>query len=289
MPRTSNSQNGRKTLAILWLEKDGERHMASLEHQFASYLNSRQLAQPDFKLTNPSDAEVASFLSEAPNRVIIAFSDTPPDWRKWIDDELIASGLHSIFLWNLPDQKKEQAAWKYNQSAIAIIKRFIAGNFVGKVAPYGLNIASSKTKRRILVRGRPVEADIVRLIFNLYSEQNKSRTEILHLLRAQQVPAPSGKKIWSTRLLDNLLSDPFYIGTNCHAALRIPDVFEPLVDPAIFHAVQICLLSDRSIKLEKLFHDTDGASSQAIKLNPDYETPDTKSEESVHDDEHDRN
>lgn len=87
------------------------------------------------------------------------------------------------------------------------------GNYVGSVPPYGFNktyIMDGKRKCPTLEEN-PEEANIVRMIFDMYANQNMGRTAICYRLDELGVKPPKGKQ-WSPTSVKEMLKNVHYIG-----------------------------------------------------------------------------
>ncbi|MCH9009614.1 MAG: recombinase family protein [Chloroflexi bacterium] len=56
------------------------------------------------------------------------------------------------------------------------------------------------------------KADVVRLIFSLYTDRRLGMQTIRRELAARAIPSPSGNKIWNSNTIAKLISDPTYVG-----------------------------------------------------------------------------
>lgn len=87
------------------------------------------------------------------------------------------------------------------------------GNYIASVPPYGFNkiwVESDKRKCPTLEENKE-EADIVRMIFDMYVNQNMGRTNICHRLDELGIKPPKGK-YWSPPALKDMLENVHYIG-----------------------------------------------------------------------------
>ena len=87
------------------------------------------------------------------------------------------------------------------------------GNFIGSIAPYGYNkvfILDGKRKCPTLEINEQ-EANVVRMIFDMYVNKNMGRTNIASYLDDLGVKPPKGK-YWSPAALKDLLTNIHYIG-----------------------------------------------------------------------------
>ena len=87
------------------------------------------------------------------------------------------------------------------------------GNFIGSVPPYGFNkiwIQDGKRKCPTLEENKE-EADIVRMIFDMYVNKNMGRTNIARTLDDLGIKPPKGE-YWSPPALKDMLENVHYIG-----------------------------------------------------------------------------
>ena len=138
------------------------------------------------------------------------------------------------------------------------------GQIVGHMTPYGYRYVKTTDQRTYRIEEE--EADVIRLIFDLYVKQDHSIRAISKALYARQIPAPKGGETWRTSTLKRLLSNESYIGVthynkyqacesrtskhtgykrikNTGRRLRPRDEWIPIpvpavLDPAIFHQAQ---------------------------------------------------
>ncbi len=61
--------------------------------------------------------------------------------------------------------------------------------------------------------GDPMDCELVRFIFQTYCENELSRSEISHLLNAQQIPVRRDVRAWDARMLLSILTDVRYAGS----------------------------------------------------------------------------
>lgn len=87
------------------------------------------------------------------------------------------------------------------------------GNYLGTKPPYGYDkttIMEGKKKCHTLIINE-AEANIVRMVFDMYVNQDKSRVAIAHKLNEMGVPTRTGK-LWSQDRLKDMLENEHYIG-----------------------------------------------------------------------------
>jgi hypothetical protein len=88
-----------------------------------------------------------------------------------------------------------------------------AGNFIGSVAPYGFKKTSVTIdkKRHPTLEEKKEEADVVRLIFDLYVNEDLGFKRISDRLDALGIKPPKGKH-WSPESLTDMVENVHYIG-----------------------------------------------------------------------------
>lgn len=87
------------------------------------------------------------------------------------------------------------------------------GNYLGKVPPYGYDktyVMDGNRKCPTLVPNKE-QADVVRLVFDMYANQNKGSTTIAHELDKLGVKPNVGEH-WSGNAIIYMLQNPHYIG-----------------------------------------------------------------------------
>lgn len=87
------------------------------------------------------------------------------------------------------------------------------GNFIGTKPPYGYDkdiIIEGKTKCHTL-KINEAEADVVRMIFDMYVNKDMGRTNIAHRLNDLKIPTRTGA-LWSQDTIKTMLENEHYIG-----------------------------------------------------------------------------
>lgn len=88
-----------------------------------------------------------------------------------------------------------------------------AGNFIGSIAPYGYDkttVMDGKKKCPTLKENKE-QADVVRMIFDMYVNKDMGRDSICRTLDSMGIPAPKGE-YWSPPALKDMLENIHYIG-----------------------------------------------------------------------------
>lgn len=93
------------------------------------------------------------------------------------------------------------------------LQSVMEGNYIGSVPPYGYDktfVKIGKKKCPTLTENKP-QADVVRLIFDLYANKDMGVTRICNYLEGLAVPPPKGK-YWSPYAVREMLINVHYIG-----------------------------------------------------------------------------
>ncbi len=87
------------------------------------------------------------------------------------------------------------------------------GNYIASVPPYGFDKIKVKDGKKECptLKENPEEANIVRMIFDMYGNQGMGRTSITHRLDELGVKPPNGKQ-WATTSIKEMLKNVHYIG-----------------------------------------------------------------------------
>lgn len=88
------------------------------------------------------------------------------------------------------------------------------GNYVGSVAPFGFNRIEVPNGKRtcFILEENKEQADIVRMIFNWYCNDNVGVTAICRRLESMGVKTNSGGSKWSASIIFAMLENVHYIG-----------------------------------------------------------------------------
>ena len=87
------------------------------------------------------------------------------------------------------------------------------GNYIGSIPPYGFDktwVMDGKRKCPTLKENKE-QADVVRMIFDLYVNKDMGRTNICHYLDGMGIKPPKGEN-WSPAALKDMLENVHYIG-----------------------------------------------------------------------------
>ena len=87
------------------------------------------------------------------------------------------------------------------------------GNYIGSIAPYGYNKIKVKEGKRECptLEINPEQADVVRMIFDMYVNQDLGCTTIAYRLDELGIKPPKGEK-WSMPSIKEMLENEHYIG-----------------------------------------------------------------------------
>ncbi|UHA74417.1 recombinase family protein [Paenibacillus sp. 481] len=101
-----------------------------------------------------------------------------------------------------------------------------AGGFTGSIAPFGY--------RKVIIDGRKTleivehKAEIVRLIFDLYVNQNMGEKCIVAYLNEElKIPSPTGK-LWGITTIQGILKNRNYTGYNVHNKMKYEEVYDDI-------------------------------------------------------------
>jgi len=88
------------------------------------------------------------------------------------------------------------------------------GNYVGSVAPFGFNRIEVPNGKRtcFILEERKDEADVVRMIFNWYCNDDIGVTAICRRLESMNIKTKSGKDLWKPSMIFDMLENVHYIG-----------------------------------------------------------------------------
>ena len=88
------------------------------------------------------------------------------------------------------------------------------GNYVGSVAPYGYTRIKIKDGKKdcYTLQEKKDEADIVRMIFNWYCNDNIGATAICRRLESMGVKTKTGSDKWESSIIFSILENVHYIG-----------------------------------------------------------------------------
>jgi len=113
----------------------------------------------------------------------------------------------------------------------AMKARAIRGQGLGK-PPFGYRIGYDGKLDVV-----PDESGTVRLIFNLYTQENLGMRRIVRHLNERGVPTRSGVG-WSIVTVRDILRNRAYLGTYTRFGMRVPRSHQPIIDSDEFNATQ---------------------------------------------------
>ncbi len=85
------------------------------------------------------------------------------------------------------------------------------GKYVGNIPPYGYNREKLKNDKGYTLVKNSTESRVVKLIFDLYVENNYSMNQIAKELNCRNISTRKGKK-WTVNSIKSILHNPVYIG-----------------------------------------------------------------------------
>ena len=88
------------------------------------------------------------------------------------------------------------------------------GNYIGSVAPYGFDrtVVQDGKKSYHTLKENKVEADVVRMVFNWYCNEDIGVTAICRRLEELGIKTKTGGKYWRTNNIFSMLENVHYIG-----------------------------------------------------------------------------
>ena len=88
------------------------------------------------------------------------------------------------------------------------------GNYVGSVAPYGFNRVKTKDGKKdcFVLEEKKDEADVVRMIFNWYCNENIGVTAICRRLESMNIKTKTGGSKWKPSIIFAMLENVHYVG-----------------------------------------------------------------------------
>lgn len=85
------------------------------------------------------------------------------------------------------------------------------GNYIGSRIPYGYDVERLSKKDRIL-KINDAEAAVVRMIFDLWTEENFNISQIVRRLTTMGIPTRMNRKEWYKTSVKNILKNETYLG-----------------------------------------------------------------------------
>ncbi len=125
--------------------------------------------------------------------------------------------LHDEYDWNAfeTELKRGNDYLKYTKKILnrGRLLSVSQGNYIGSIPPYGYNkvwVTEEKRKCPTLEENRE-QADVVRMIFDMYVNKDMGRTNICNYLDKMGVKPPKGE-YWSPAAMKDMLENVHYIG-----------------------------------------------------------------------------
>ena len=197
----------------------------------------------------PVDLREAMATSKTRGLVLAWGRDTIPDWGAACRTYVPEVALETVYLFEVSDFSTQPLHTRADQNQEGRFRSTSSGFHVYGAVPYGM--ARQKTMadvpystemrsepRNLLRAGDPNALDIVRLIFEMYVNENKTRREIQNFLNAEQAKAPGIRKAWQHSDVVRILTDPVYIGASRVGGFVAFDVRPPLVSPSLYFLAQ---------------------------------------------------
>lgn len=100
------------------------------------------------------------------------------------------------------------------------------GIVVGGIAPYGYEYIKKTDKRNGYYIIKEKEAEVVKLIFNLFVGEKLSIRELVRRLAKMNITPPNGQKVWAKSTVSRILRNETYIGItyyNKHYRISCPE------------------------------------------------------------------
>ena len=88
------------------------------------------------------------------------------------------------------------------------------GNYIGSVAPYGFDRTTIDCGKKVChtLKEKKEEADVVRMIFQWYCEEDIGVTAICRRLEALKIKTKNGSPYWRSHMIFSILENVHYIG-----------------------------------------------------------------------------
>ena len=116
-----------------------------------------------------------------------------------------------------------------------LLRRAQSGKYTGSshARPYGYEYSGGA------LQVREEEAQVLRRIFRLYTEQGWGLHRIAVLLNAEGIPTAQGLQgRWGSNTVLRMLHNPLYAGRVRHCGLEYPGEHEPIISAELFSAAQ---------------------------------------------------
>jgi Recombinase len=245
--RNSGAATGRirmvsVVVVVLAPQSDPDR-LRELEERVSGRLRGRKL-RAVCTLFAPTAAR-----REARHLALAWAHDSLVDWGAACRTYVYNADVDRLHLFEISDASTHPLHLRQEQSQEGSFRAVANGFFVSSVVPYGMAPLSTSAEtrltnrtriraRRVLRPGRPDEIEVVRLIYEMFVHEGRSRTEILNFLNAEGVPAPRRIPAWRPRHIDLILTDPVYVGASRVGRVVAFDIGIPIISPALYHLAQ---------------------------------------------------
>lgn len=113
----------------------------------------------------------------------------------------------------------------------AMRNRAIRGEGLGK-PPYGYKIGANRKLEKV-----PEEAEVVNLVYSIYTKENRGIRLIVRHLNENGIPTRRGRN-WSMVTIRDILKNRAYLGTYTRFGLRVPGSHPAIITPDQFRWAQ---------------------------------------------------
>ena len=244
-----------KSIAILYVPEQTEESVASLALRFRNVLKLLD-ADPGEMVCCSQALDITHTLTHAAfETLVVGWGHIErPNWGDWFARHLNTHQARHVLVFYLRDadwpsafplrsarERRSGRPQVFGNDTMFDV--FTEGGHIATQIPFGFQQAAGLDSRRRIV-AESEEATIVRLIFDLFVSCDHSRPVIATLLNAQGVKPPRNNAKWTAFKIDTILADPIYIGTSRYKSFLRQNTFETLVDPALFYAAQVKILTE---------------------------------------------
>ncbi|NLP50260.1 recombinase family protein [Bacillus sp. RO1] len=126
-------------------------------------------------------------------------------------------------LFSMMNEKYAQDVSLRSRSGIRMSAK--KGNFTGSRAPFGYKkVVVNQTKTLEIVEK---DAEIVRMIYDLYVNEDMGEKQITNYLNARGIPSPTNK-LWGITTLQRILQNEAYIGCNVYNKYTVEKRYDDL-------------------------------------------------------------
>jgi hypothetical protein len=256
-----------ETLAIVHAPGASERLTPVLREKLTRHLYQLNIELTDPILVNPVFPISDLVLEGRFKNFVVGWGlEDEPKWQDWLNERDLAKYANQILLFDLCERKGQDGrrllkpkvmAGPYwgEKTRLGYFDNFLAGHYLGTKVPYATRRVVKNGEERdgkedqdryTLEAGDPEEVKIVRLVFDLFVNNNYSRVHICQVLNGSGVNAPGHAKKWFVRTIGNILVDPVYIGACKYLDCIRHDVFPQLVSKSVFYLAQSRIMFERN-------------------------------------------